>query len=81
MDRALASVPVDDYNSVGLVLGVGLNQIKVFETNYNRDVQRVWKEIMQHWLNSSSSNTWFTLAEKLLDGGYSRYAERFAIIE
>jgi len=81
VEKALEKVPVEKYVDVGNVLGLSLNRIKVFETNYNRDIKRVWKEIIQSWLDSSSNNTWFILAEKLSENGYSHCAEEFAIFE
>ena len=78
--KALKDVPVAKYTDVGLALGVDLKQIQIFEAN-NKDVERVWKEILQHWLDSSSSLTWTTLAETLLASGFTSYASKIAVLE
>ena len=79
--NALKDVPVARYTDVGLALGVNLKQIQVFEANNNRDVERVWKEILQYWLDSSSSLTWKTLAETLLASGFTSYASIIAVLK
>ncbi len=76
--EALSTVPMDRREDVGLALGVELEQIKVFEANHPRNINRVWKEIISCWLNSSSTHTWTTLAQVLLDNGMSHFVKCFA---
>ena len=79
VSRTLSCVPCDKYVDVGLALGVDFNRIKEFEVNYPRDVQRVWKEILQSWLNSSSSHTWASLAQTLTDSNFSHFTKEFPL--
>ncbi len=76
--KALSTVPMDKHEDVGLALGVEFEQIKEFEANHPRNINRVWKEIISCWLNSSSTHTWTTLAQLLLDNGMSHFVKHFA---
>ncbi len=76
--KALSTVPIDNRDDVALALGVELEQIKVFEANHPKNIDRVWKEIISCWLNSSSTHTWTTLAQVLLDNGLSHFVKNFA---
>ena len=80
VQKALKSVPNDKYIHVGLVLGVEYNEIKKIEANFPRDVGRVWMEIIQGWLDSSSSHTWTSLALTLIENELAHFTETFAVI-
>ena len=65
---------------MGLALGVEYKEIKKIETNFSRDVGRVWMEIIQCWLDISSSHTWTSLALTLIDNELSHFTETFAVV-
>ena len=79
VQKALKNVPSDMYVHVGLVLGVELKEIKKIEANFPRDVGRVWMEILQCWLDSSS-HTWTSLALTLIENDLSHFTETFAVV-
>jgi len=81
VSHALRAVPIEQHLEVGLALGVELEQIHVFEANYPRDIQRVWKEILQYWLNCSSSHSWTGLALTLMKNLQTQYAQEFSVLE
>ena len=78
--KALEKVPSDKYIHVGLVLGVELKEIKKIETNFPRDVERVWMEIIQRWLDSSSLHSWTSLALTLIENKLAHFTEIFAVV-
>ena len=80
VQKALNSVPSDKYIHVGLVLGVEYNEIKKIEANFSRDVERVWMEILQCWLDSSSSHAWTSLALMLIENELAHFTETFAVV-
>ena len=80
VQKALKNIPSDKYAHVGLALGVELKEIKKIETNFPRDVGRVWMEILQCWLDSSSSHTWTSLAQTLIENELSHFTETFAVV-
>ena len=79
MKNALWNVPCDQYVDVGIALGVDFKKIKVFEENHPRNVERVWNEILQNWLDISSSHTWTSLAKTLTDNGFPHVAQNFSL--
>ena len=79
MKKALRNVPFDQYVDVGLALGVDFNKMKVFKVNYPNDVEMFWNEILQSWLDSSSSHTWASLAQTLTDSDFPHFAQNFSI--
>ena len=80
VQKALKNVPSDKYVHVGLVLGVELKEIKKIEANFPRDVERVWMEILQCWLDSSSTHTWTSLAITLIENDLSHFTEFFEVV-
>ena len=79
MKKALRIVPCDQYVDVGLALGVDFHKIKEFKANYPNDVGMVWNEILQNWLDTSSSHTWTSLAKTLTDNGFPHFAQNFPL--
>ena len=77
--KALKNVSCDQFVNVGIALGVSYNEIKKFEENYPRNVERVWIEILQSWLDSSSSHTWASLAQTLSDNDLLHLAQNFSL--
>ena len=65
---------------MGLALGVDLKEIKKIEANFSRDIGRVWIEILQCWLDSSSPHTWNSLALTLIENDLSHFTETFAVV-
>ena len=78
--KALENVPSDKYIHVGLALGVDLKEIKNIEANFPRDVKRVWMEIFQRLLDSSTSLTWTSLAVGLIENGFDHFVEHLAVV-
>jgi len=68
-------VSCDQYVDMGLILEVDFKKINEFEENNPKNVKRVWKEILQSWLDSSSLHTWTSLAQTLVDNDWSHIAE------
>ena len=66
---------------MGLALGVDLKEIKKIEANFPRDVERVWMEILQRWLDSSTPLTWTNLAVGLIGNGFDNFIEHFAVVK
>ena len=79
MKKALKNVTCDQYVDVGLALGLDFNKIKEFKANYSNDVGMVWNEILQSWLDSSSSHTWASLAQTLTDNDFPHVAQNFSL--
>ena len=77
--KALRNVPCDQYVDVGLALGVAFNKIKEFKANYLSDVGMVWNEILQSWLDGSSSCTWTSLAQTLTDNDFPHFTQNFSL--
>ena len=77
--KALRNVPCDQYVDVGIALGVDFKKIKEFEENHSRNVKRVWNEILQSWLDSSSSHTWASLAQTLSNNDFPHFAQNFSL--
>ena len=79
MKKALRYVPCDQYVDVGLALGVDFSKIKEFEKSHPKHVEMVWNEILQSWLDSSSSHTWASLAQTLTDNDFPHFAQNFSL--
>ena len=54
-------------------------EIEDFNANYPSDVGMVWNEILQSWLDSSSSGTRTSLAQTLTDNDFPHIMQNFSL--
>ena len=64
---------------MGLVLGVELKEIKKIEADFS-GIDRVWMEILQRWLDSSSFHSWTRLALTLIENKLAHFTDIFAVV-